>query len=73
MTGYIHHLIANLAVAGHALVDAVAHIVHGVFPFVKVKHHQPAVFEARLTSDGRITPKGYSKQARVSSKNDANS
>ncbi len=69
--GYLHHLIVNLAVAGHALVDAVAHLVHGVLPFVKVKHHQPVNDRlmiricdstARLESEGRLVQRAKTDQ-----------
>lgn len=41
MEKYLHHLIRNLGVAAHALRDAVAHTAHGIFPIVKIQHHQP--------------------------------
>ena len=46
---YFEHLVANWKVAGHALWDFYAHFVHGLFPFIKVKHHQPSV-EVEITS-----------------------
>lgn len=45
---YFEHLVANWKVAGHALWDFYAHFVHGLFPFIKVKHHQPKV-EVEIT------------------------
>lgn len=41
MKEYIKHLIANWRVAGHALKDVIAHLVHGLIPAIKIKHHQP--------------------------------
>ena len=36
---YLKHLWENCYVAGHALRDAVAHLAHGLFPGIKIKHH----------------------------------
>lgn len=41
MKKYIKHLIKNWRVSAHALKDSFAHFVHGLLPFVKIKHHQP--------------------------------
>ena len=41
MSKYIKHLIMNWNVPFHALTDFFAHLVHGLFPFIKIKHHQP--------------------------------
>lgn len=38
---YFKHLVKNWKVSAHALKDAFAHFVHGIFPFIHVKHHQP--------------------------------
>ena len=42
MTKYFEHLLKNWAVSFHALTDFFAHFIHGVFPFIKIRHHQPA-------------------------------
>ena len=42
MTKYFEHLLKNWAVAFHALTDFFAHFIHGIFPFIKIRHHQPA-------------------------------
>ncbi len=39
--GYIEHLVANWRVAAHALWDFWAHFIHGLIPFIKIRHHQP--------------------------------
>lgn len=39
--GYFTHLMANWRVSLHALRDVIAHFIHGILPFVKIKHHQP--------------------------------
>jgi hypothetical protein len=31
----------NWCVALHALGDFVSHFIHGLIPFIKIKHHQP--------------------------------
>lgn len=41
MMKYFKHLVMNWSVAIHALGDVVAHLIHGLFPFIKIKHHQP--------------------------------
>lgn len=41
MRDYFYHLYKNWRVAFHALTDFFAHFVHGLLPFIKVKHHQP--------------------------------
>ncbi len=41
MNYYFKHLAMNWKVAFHALWDFYAHFVHGLFPFIKVRHHQP--------------------------------
>lgn len=41
MKKYFKHLIINWKVAIHALTDFFAHSIHGLFPFIKIKHHQP--------------------------------
>ena len=38
---YVKHLCMNWIVAAHALTDFFAHFIHGIFPFIKIKHHQP--------------------------------
>lgn len=38
---YKKHLIANLRIAAHAQKDAWAHLLHGLIPPLKIKHHQP--------------------------------
>lgn len=38
---YFKHLWLNWRVAFHALIDFFAHFVHGLFPCIKIKHHQP--------------------------------
>lgn len=38
---YIEHLAANWRVAFHALHDFFAHFIHGIFPYIKIRHHQP--------------------------------
>ena len=38
---YFKHLWMNWRVAGHALTDFFAHFVHGLIPYIKIKHHQP--------------------------------
>lgn len=38
---YYAHLLANVFVAAHALIDVFAHVIHGLIPAVKIKHHQP--------------------------------
>ena len=38
---YFEHLLKNWKVAFHALTDFFAHFVHGIFPFIKIRHHQP--------------------------------
>ena len=38
---YMQHLIKNWKVAFHALYDFFAHFVHGLIPYIKIKHHQP--------------------------------
>lgn len=38
---YIEHLAANWRVAIHALWDFLAHFIHGLIPFIKIRHHQP--------------------------------
>jgi hypothetical protein len=43
MHDYLYHLCKNWCVAFHALTDFFAHFVHGLLPFVKIKHHQPVL------------------------------
>jgi len=38
---YFKHLWLNWRVAFHALLDFFAHFIHGLFLFIKIKHHQP--------------------------------
>ncbi len=38
---YIQHLFLNWKVAAHAFKDIFTHFIHGILPFVKIKHHQP--------------------------------
>ena len=38
---YFEHIVKNWKVAGHALGDFFAHFIHGLLPFIKIKHHQP--------------------------------
>jgi len=38
---YLQHLKANLHVAAHAQEDAIAHLIHGLIPAIKIRHHQP--------------------------------
>lgn len=38
--GYLRHLWMNCWVAGHALRDAFAHLAHGLFPGIKIKHNE---------------------------------
>jgi hypothetical protein len=40
---YFRHLKINWCVALHALVDFMSHFVHGLVPFIKIKHHQPVI------------------------------
>lgn len=41
MKKYIKHLLANFGVAAHAQRDVFAHLIHGLIPRIKIKHHQP--------------------------------
>lgn len=41
MHNYFYHLYKNWCVAFHALWDFFAHFIHGLLPFIKIKHHQP--------------------------------
>ena len=43
---YFKHLAKNWRVSAHATKDAFAHFIHGLLPFIKIKHHQP-IPEAR--------------------------
>ena len=38
---YFEHLRKNWYVAAHAFKDFLAHFIHGLCPFIKIKHHQP--------------------------------
>jgi len=38
---YFSHMKINWHVALHALGDFFAHFIHGLLPFIKIKHHQP--------------------------------
>ena len=38
---YFEHLRKNWYVAFHALTDFFAHFIHGLLPFIKIRHHQP--------------------------------
>ena len=38
---YWIHLKANWRVAGHAIGDCLAHLIHGLIPAIKISHHQP--------------------------------
>ena len=42
---YFKHLCMNWKVATHALTDFFAHLIHGIFPFIKIKHHQPVIIK----------------------------
>lgn len=42
MKNYIGHLLVNWRVAAHAQHDVFAHLIHGLVPCIKIKHHQPA-------------------------------
>lgn len=48
MIKYFQHLIKNWQVAGHCIVDFIAHFIHGLMPAIKVKHHQPRRMEEIL-------------------------
>lgn len=37
---YIQHFLKNLLVSLHAFRDFIAHIIHGLFPGIKIKHHE---------------------------------
>ena len=37
--GYLKHLIRNWRVACHAIKDVFAHFIHGILPFIKIRHH----------------------------------
>lgn len=41
LKNYFKHLLRNWYVALHALRDFGAHIVHGMLPFIQIRHHQP--------------------------------
>lgn len=41
MNNYFKHLLMNWKVAIHAVHDVYAHFIHGLFPWIKIKHHQP--------------------------------
>ena len=41
MGNYFYHLLKNWQVAGHCIADFIAHFVHGLAPFINIKHHQP--------------------------------
>lgn len=43
MRDYFYHLYKNWCVAFHALLDFFAHFIHGLLPFIKIKHHQPVL------------------------------
>lgn len=43
MHDYFYHLYKNWCVAFHALTDFFAHLIHGILPFIKIKHHQPVL------------------------------
>ena len=38
---YFKHLFKNWKVSAHAMGDSFAHFIHGLLPFIKIKHHQP--------------------------------
>jgi len=38
---YFKHWIKNWLIALHALLDLIAHLIHGLMPWVKIEHHQP--------------------------------
>ena len=38
---YFQHLKLNLLVAAHALLDFLAHFIHGIAPMIKISHTQP--------------------------------
>jgi hypothetical protein len=42
---YFIHLIKNWKVAFHALGDFLAHFIHGLLPFINIKHHQPVMLD----------------------------
>jgi|GEM_PF-3102010 len=44
---YMAHLIDNWCVALHALGDCFAHFIHGLFPPIKIKHHEPVNKEVK--------------------------
>lgn len=63
MKKYIKHLIKNWRVSAHALKDSLAHFIHGLLPFVKIKHHQPVsnvtTIKVREIRPDIITRKAY--------------
>lgn len=38
---YFQHLLKNWYVARRAFKDFVCHLVHGLVPLIKIKHHEP--------------------------------
>ena len=40
INNYTKHLLKNWYIAGHALKDCFCHLIHGLVPVVKIKHHQ---------------------------------
>ena len=55
MKNYVKHLLANWKVAIHALFDFFAHFTHGLFPFVKIKHHQPVNIDSEQKFHGGLS------------------
>ena len=44
---YMQHLIKNWKVAFHALHDFFAHVIHGLIPAIKIRHHQPDIIRCK--------------------------
>jgi len=50
---YFKHLCMNWKVATHALTDFFAHFIHGIFPFIEIKHHQPVIIKNKSEVEER--------------------